>query len=64
MLAVGHDRRDLSALGGDLVLRLGQSAGVDAAVGAPMAAMEGDGHGSFVQEAIEADQPAVRDPGG
>ena len=60
MLAVGHDGRDLSAFGGDLVLRLGQSARVDAAIGAPMAAMERDGDGSFVQEAVEADQSAVR----
>ena len=49
VLAVGHDGGDLAAFGGDLVLRLGQSARVDAAIGAPMAAMEGDGDGSFLQ---------------
>ena len=58
MLLVRHDGGDLSALSRDLVLRLGESARVDAAIGAPISAMEGDGDRPLVEKPIEADEVA------
>jgi len=56
MLLIGHNGGDLAAFGDDLVLRLGERARVDAAIGAPVSAMEGDGDGPFVEKFVEADE--------
>ena len=58
MLLVGHDGGDLPALRRDLVLRLGERARVDAAIGAPISAMEGDGDRPLVEKRVEADEVA------
>ena len=55
-LPVGHDGDDLASAGRQFPVRLHQRADVDAAIGTPMPAMEGDGNRSAVQKLIEADQ--------
>ena len=58
MLLVGHDGGDLPALRRDLVLRLGERARVDAAIGTPISAMEGDGDRPLAEKRVEADEVA------
>jgi hypothetical protein len=59
LLAIGHDRGDLSALRRNLFLRLGESMRVDAAIRTPMSAMEGDCNGAGLEQLVEADELSV-----
>ena len=58
MLAVRHYGGDLSAFGGDLILRAGQSPRVNAAIRAPMPAMESHRNGPLLQQRVETDELA------
>ena len=54
-LQVGHDSDDLPSASRQLPVRLHKRVDVDATIGTPMAAMEGHGHRTPVEELIEAD---------
>ena len=56
LLAVRHDCDDLSPVRHNFFLRLRQGRRVDAAIRAPMPAVEGDGHRALLQHIIEAYQ--------
>ena len=58
LLPVRHDSHHARAERLDARLRLGQRVDADAAIGAPVAAMERDDDGSMRQQIFQTDQPA------
>jgi hypothetical protein len=58
MLPLGHDGNDLSALGLNFALGLGQRLGIDTAIRTPVATVKYDRSRSLSQGFFEADQPA------
>jgi len=55
-LPLRSDRHDLAADGCGLIVDLRKAMGIDAAIGAPMSAVEGDGHRAAGAQVLQRDE--------